>query len=1020
MTEEPKSRETRLGLVLYGGVALAIYMNGITQEIYRAHKASRTPENEPTVYSLIRDLTDTDVTVDIVSGASAGGINGIMLAYAIVNQGSNIEKTRQTWLEAADLSELLHEITKLDHISLFRSEEFYVNKLAEAFAAINSGAKTNSDVELDLFIAATDLEGQRFARVDADGREVQVKEHAAVFHLRKNGIVNDFESTADNRARLAKLSAVTSAFPVAFAPVRVDKLEDPVLWEWGRLGNAESPRCYVDGGVLDNRPFSHTVEAIYYRRADRPVKRKLLYLEPDPEKGPTPSTFRNPQPDILKNLGGTVGVVTYESIFHDLESLDRRNRYIGRYKRLWDLVSTEKETPPDPQTLRFYQKCRVLAMSERIVGCLARSESVPRETKKTAFRILYHAFDAVIARQIEDESLFDEHFETIAEVDVDFRKRQLFHLIYGLYDYLTTNISEEAREKIQSIVRQCYDLLQLIRELEFVLEGILFKVHVPGLLGFKGDTDEALAAYLKNNEAEAKERAEKAWFLLFHELRAAMMWERAYDDCKPVELPAKLRKKIPKVFEKINLREKEYSTYRKDPKTLLQDIDDKIQRFVSNGNVEVPEHTSSVERKSDSQKPLAETVGDLVQAFQNLDPRLFAAEWFGDLKTRDQIELYRVSPDIVRLGIRDRVVADVDPTRLPSEELKKIRAAQTTLAGETLAHFGGFLQKHWRANDILWGRLDGVSKLVELLLGRDEMKRLARNSLELDKHWKQWARACSYEEEADKNWNRLNENWKRFCESKSEDAFGDFRNEVVALAQQKILKTELNTKNGETLINLWKKSELRESCRTILKKVHEEPQSREDQIESLKTLSIGHEQPLDIPLRVRLGWLCQATLVFLNGTAERLKLKDNSLYRSLKLVIYGIYRTTEFANGDRKFWHALKWLSTMFILIAASLGVVMSIAGQELSAAGALICFGPLLVAVTLGMRRARFALLGIGFGLVGVFCSSLWMRASIIEKSQRVFSPIFTDSSWLTGVFGVVAVVGLMVLLSGLFPRKT
>jgi Protein of unknown function (DUF3376)/Patatin-like phospholipase len=42
--------------------------------------------------------------------------------------------------------------------------------------------------------------------------------------------------------------------------------------------------------------------------------------------------------------------------------------------------------------------------------------------------------------------------------------------------------------------------------------------------------------------------------------------------------------------------------------------------------------------------------------------------------------------------------------------------ADEKLAGLRLGHFGGFLKRSWRANDWLWGRLDGVEHLVRLLL----------------------------------------------------------------------------------------------------------------------------------------------------------------------------------------------------------------------------------------------------------------------------------------------------------------
>ncbi len=72
------SREVRLGIVMYGGVSLAVYENGVAQELFRA-------VNGEGVYALLKELIDSDIVVDILSGTSAGGINGILLAYALTN-----------------------------------------------------------------------------------------------------------------------------------------------------------------------------------------------------------------------------------------------------------------------------------------------------------------------------------------------------------------------------------------------------------------------------------------------------------------------------------------------------------------------------------------------------------------------------------------------------------------------------------------------------------------------------------------------------------------------------------------------------------------------------------------------------------------------------------------------------------------------------------------------------------------------------------------------------------------------
>ena len=50
-----RSREVRLGLVMYGGVSLAIYINGVAQEFFRAVRGRG-------VYRLIKALTDGPFT----------------------------------------------------------------------------------------------------------------------------------------------------------------------------------------------------------------------------------------------------------------------------------------------------------------------------------------------------------------------------------------------------------------------------------------------------------------------------------------------------------------------------------------------------------------------------------------------------------------------------------------------------------------------------------------------------------------------------------------------------------------------------------------------------------------------------------------------------------------------------------------------------------------------------------------------------------------------------------------------
>ncbi|MGL4542752.1 MAG: patatin-like protein, partial [Polymorphobacter sp.] len=116
-----REKELRLALVCYGGVSLAIYMHGITKEVWKLLRASTARArltsaaalpgaSTETVYAELLDAVgeqvELHVVVDIVAGASAGGINGIQLAHAIAG-GHDMEALRDLWLVNADIDKLL-------------------------------------------------------------------------------------------------------------------------------------------------------------------------------------------------------------------------------------------------------------------------------------------------------------------------------------------------------------------------------------------------------------------------------------------------------------------------------------------------------------------------------------------------------------------------------------------------------------------------------------------------------------------------------------------------------------------------------------------------------------------------------------------------------------------------------------------------------------------------------------------------------------------------------------------------
>jgi len=114
-----RQKELRIALVCYGGVSLAVYMHGVTKEIWKLASASRAYHvgDAPAggvqgVYrELLQDIGSRNglklrVLPDILAGASAGGINAVFLAQAI-HSGQSLEPLTELWLSTADVERLV-------------------------------------------------------------------------------------------------------------------------------------------------------------------------------------------------------------------------------------------------------------------------------------------------------------------------------------------------------------------------------------------------------------------------------------------------------------------------------------------------------------------------------------------------------------------------------------------------------------------------------------------------------------------------------------------------------------------------------------------------------------------------------------------------------------------------------------------------------------------------------------------------------------------------------------------------
>ena len=278
-------KELRLALICYGGVSLAIYMHGVTKEIWRIVRASRayqTGEGElhstevafHKLFAVIERETGTRMRVmtDIIAGASAGGINGIFLGQAIAS-GESLEPLTALWLDNADVDKLLDpdarpfsaftkfwatpiawmlvgrkngtieqtvaqearaEVrTKISR--LVRARWFappfggagFTGKLLDAFDAMAAGEKGPRllpyDQPLDLFVTVTDFGGHpQTLRLNTPS-EILETEHRITLSFRAPA--NSGAPISDT-AELAFAARATASFPGAFPPFTALELDD--------------------------------------------------------------------------------------------------------------------------------------------------------------------------------------------------------------------------------------------------------------------------------------------------------------------------------------------------------------------------------------------------------------------------------------------------------------------------------------------------------------------------------------------------------------------------------------------------------------------------------------------------------------------------------------------------------------------------------------------------------------------------------------------------------------------------
>ena len=288
--------DIRLAVVLNGGVSLAIWIGGVAREINRLSTATDS------FYQSLLNVTQSTVRVDVLAGTSAGGINAPALALAEIF-GQDLSSLGDLWITAGGFADLLHDPMDKDPLSLLKGDQYLLVKLLDAFRRLKPDPHTpERDRPVDLTVTGALWKGERVPFMDDYGSQIVESVHELHFRFHRDDPDPAWDPTAlgapmgaDDFAtstvvdQLALAARSTSANPFGFeaswVPMQAAGEGHPAMKGVAQMVGGMALDCdrfVLDGGILINKPVRPALDAINAFPAERQVRRVMAYVQPDP------------------------------------------------------------------------------------------------------------------------------------------------------------------------------------------------------------------------------------------------------------------------------------------------------------------------------------------------------------------------------------------------------------------------------------------------------------------------------------------------------------------------------------------------------------------------------------------------------------------------------------------------------------------------------------------------------------------------------------------------------------------
>lgn len=724
LTEDDRE-ELRLALVMTGGSSLAVWMGGVTNEVNRLRRGQGP-------YGDVLALMHSTARVDVISGTSAGGLNGAMIGMAIARKDSSLESLRTLWQTTGSFEKLFRDPFQPDPPSLLEGDAYFLKSLRDAIEKLATGTPTPAaDNPVDLMMTGSLLVGRDSASPDDFGSLIVDSDHRALFRFRRGGgsghapgcshraelAANDDFTGTGAASRLALAARSSASFPVVFEPSFVPIGDDDATPERPNMrcyANFRKSRYVLDGGVLMNKPIEPALQAIFELPASRQVRRVLAYVVPDPgERVIEEATPQDEMPTVARvALDSLVTLPRNESVAADLEELKRHNERarLQRDTRFRIVLALE---PPGVSPADYRDGTDALdAAAERLYDAYRGAR-----VKMSVTRILEHVAGAVNdvgggdaplwnleplrgALESHRRPLLPDAFPTPAEfagqqwrwgvqtlehvgaIAMDLMRRPL-RMTNPRRDDMPA--IRDARDVLMAARNDVYDRLARVREIRDNVGGGFWRNQAGDAIAALASPEpgaldtwarESFAAWPGGGTAgeEAATRLELGRIALgiAADLVAA---------APAIEV---LTRTEAAAGEGATTGDTTVLAGERDPATLLRSV---MQAVVRPGN------------DATLRKLLALHVVETV----------FAP---GAQELEQVVELIQISGNTPN-GFDGR------------------SKAAGKIAGVKMGHFAAFYKRSWRANDWMWGRMDGAYRLSQILLDPARLRQLEYGAAEV-------------------------------------------------------------------------------------------------------------------------------------------------------------------------------------------------------------------------------------------------------------------------------------------------